>query len=100
MSNELKVLKQLSDLLKSGNLPKDLLRKKDLERDDLHDVVLSFCDDNGILEVGFIYDNGYDASRVSYESFDNVCKYLDTNEPKLSDTPVDEVNKNKLQLNN
>lgn len=72
--NELAVLKELNQLMNEGKLPKQLLEKVAVKATDIEDVVLSY--DSGKLEVGIIFDNSYDASRVVYVPFDEVIKYL------------------------
>ncbi len=74
--NELEILKKLSQLSDSNSLPKDLLRKHDLRHSEIEDVVLSFCNDCGELEVGFVVDNGYDASNIMYVPFNEVVDFI------------------------
>jgi len=75
--NELEVLKKLLELLKAKNLPKTLLRRIGLNQKDIEDIALTFDEDyEDNLLIGFIYDNGYDASLIYYGDFDEIVKYL------------------------
>lgn len=70
----LNVLKELSELLNSNNLPKELLKKMDLDQRNIEDVFLAYDYNN--LCIAFSIDNGYDASHISYKKFDEVIPYL------------------------
>jgi hypothetical protein len=89
--NELEVLKELERLRKAKSLPKELLKKLDIEREDIESVVLAF-DECGVLEVGFVFDNSYDGDEIAYKAFDEVVKYLEPSIFGLKEV-VETVNK-------
>lgn len=75
--NELGVLQELSERInsKSKSLPKELLKEMGISGRDIESVVLSY-DECYTLQIGFVYDNGYDGDEIVYGSFDKVAEYL------------------------
>jgi translation elongation factor P/translation initiation factor 5A len=82
--NEMEALKEFHKLMKAKALPKELLQKKSIEQCEIVSVTLSFEEDTGLLQVGFMMPDAYDGYDFAYEYFDDAVKYL--NKPNSSDT--------------
>lgn len=75
INDPLLVLKKLNKIA----LPKTLLKKigEGIGDRDIEDIVLSYNEDEDSYDIGFVLDNSYDASYLSYIELEKVIEILD-----------------------